>query len=253
MNTAALRFELMKIRTLRSTPCLLAVSIAVSIGVGVLSGYYIARSYRTPADAARANIDPVAVGFSGVNLGLLALVVFAVLTVTGEYSTGSIRSSLAAVPRRAVFFGSKIVAGTLVVFTASTIAVFTSFLATQVAMGDYGVPLGGPDVVRALGGGVVHVTLLSAFSMGLAALLRSSVATIALLTPVFFTISTLLTHVPGLGTVARYLPDQAGLQMMARAARHNTDITPFTGLLVLLGWTALSLLTGYWAVSRRDS
>ncbi|WP_317790979.1 ABC transporter permease subunit [Actinoplanes sichuanensis] len=250
---AALSFEWYKIRTLRSTFWNLSAFLAVSLALAVPSGWYLHKTYTELDAAERAAFDPIGSGLSSVRLGLLALVIFGVLTVTTEYTSGTIRSSLAAVPRRGTFFASKVAAGSLVALAASTVVVIATFAATQVMLGEHAVSLSDDGVLRAIVGGIVYTTLLCVFAMGLAAVLRSSALTIGLLFPLFFMISTILTSIPKVGQVAQFLPDVAGGQILYREPQGDTILNGWTGLAVLVAWTVAALAAGYLAVRRRDA
>ncbi|HET9654976.1 MAG TPA: ABC transporter permease subunit [Kineosporiaceae bacterium] len=257
MNVAdlggALSFEWTKLRTLRSAIWNLAVYAVVSLAVGLLAGVLVQGMYPRLSRSAQAAFDPVSTGFSGLRLGLVALVAFGVLVVTNEYSSGMMRASLAAVPRRGMLYGAKVLAVTVTAFIVSVFVVLTSFFATQLAMGaGLGVSLGDESVLRSLLGAVLYTTMLCTFSMGVASLLRSSALTLSLLLPLFFMVSTLLNDFEALRTVAQFLPDVAGGQILYRHQQPGTVLTPWTGLAVLLAWTVVSVLAGYVAMRRRD-
>lgn len=249
--SAAMGFEWTKIRTLRSSFWNLLLFLIITLAIAVPTGYYVRV---TTKDTGAGNLDPVAAGFGGLRLGLIALVIFGVIIVSSEYSSGTIRSSLTAVPRRGVFYGSKLLAGGATALVSSVVVVLTGFFVTQLALGDeLGVSLSDDGVLRALAGGVVYTTLLCLFAMGLATVLRSAAVTIGILLPLFFIVSTILTSIPGVRVVAQFLPDVAGGQVLYREAQPDTVLTPLTGLGVLVLWTAAALVAGYLAVRRRDA
>jgi ABC-type transport system involved in multi-copper enzyme maturation permease subunit len=88
--------------------------------------------------------------------------------------------------------------------------------------------------------------------MGLATVLRSSALTMSILLPLFFMISTILNNIPGVRKAAQFLPDVAGGIVLFRDPPDNTVLTAWSGMAVLLAWTALSVAAGYLAVRRRD-
>jgi ABC-2 type transport system permease protein len=249
MTTAladGMAFELTKLRTLRSTSWSLATYLIGSLGLALLTGVYVARAGAGPVDA-------VAAGHSGLRLGVLALVVLGVLSVSSEFSTGTIHSSLTAVPRRGVFVASKLLSGGALAAAASLVVVVASFLVTQAALGSrYGVSLGDPGVLRSLVGGVLYATLLYVFAAGLAACLRSSALTIGILVPLLSMVSTVLSNLPGVRAVARFLPDVAGGQVLMGQPQPG-QLGPWSGLAVLLAWTVVAVAAGYAAVLRRDA
>ncbi|MFC7811385.1 ABC transporter permease subunit [Streptomyces olivaceus] len=248
---AAVDFEWSKVRTVRSMVWSLVLCVALSLALAVVTGAVVRRQYAD--EPAPSSFDPVSAGFSGLRLGMIGLVVFGVLAVTSEYSTGTIRSSLAAVPRRGVFYAAKMLTGGLAAGAVSCVAVLTSFFLAQAAMGEESVSLTDDGVPAALVGAVLFTTLLCLFSMGVAALLRSSVLTMGILMPLFFTVSTILTNVPGVGRAAQFLPDQAGGLALYRHAPDGYVLNAWSGLAVLAAWTAAALGAGYLALRRRDA
>ncbi|MGW5875090.1 ABC transporter permease subunit [Nocardiopsis terrae] len=253
MNTATLSSEWAKARTVRSTGWSIAAFVVIGVALSVLPAPPVVNRYDSAAEALANGLDPVSLGYSGIYLSMIALVVFSILSVTSEYSTGSVQGSLAAVPRRGVFYASKLVTVSAVVTVLSAATVLVSFLGTQAVIGDLAVSLTDDQVLRALGAGVLYVTLLCLFSMGVAAMLRSAALCIGIIVPMLFMVSNILTALPGVGKPAQFLPDQAGQQMMLRGdVPEDALLTPTTGFLVLLAWTVASVAGGYWAVARRD-
>ncbi|MEU1898061.1 hypothetical protein ABZ512_06755 [Nocardiopsis dassonvillei] len=252
MNTAAVASEWAKIRTVRTSGWSFALFVVVGVVLSAVPGYFAVRGLDGPEEAAASGLDPVAIGHSGIQLALIALVVFSVLSVTSEYATGSIQGSLVAVPRRGVFYTSKILTVTAVVTVLATATVLVAFLATQAAMGDFGVSLGEEGVLRVLASVVLYVVLLCVFSMGLAAVLRSTALTVGILVPMLFMVSTILSAIPHVREVARFLPDLAGQRMFLGGAGDDAALSPLTGGLVLGAWTVAALVAGYWSVVRRD-
>ncbi|MEU7132729.1 ABC transporter permease subunit [Streptomyces sp. NPDC046261] len=253
-TTAAMRFEWTKIRTLRSTLWSLAVYFLISVTFAYLAGHFLRGSYKDMSAENKADFDAVAAGFHGLKLGMVVLVVFGVLAVSSEYSTGTIRSSLTAVPRRGVFYGAKLLTGAATALVTSVVVVGVSFFATQMAMGGpQSVSLSDDGVLRALAGGVLYTTLICVFSMGLASVLRSSALTIGILVPLFFMVSAILNSIPGVQKAAQFLPDVAGGLILQSGRPEGTVLTAWTGMAVLVAWTALSVTAGYLAMRRRDA
>ncbi|BDM69812.1 ABC transporter [Streptomyces nigrescens] len=257
MNTAfsraVLASEWTKIRTVRSTTWNLALTFVLSAGLGTL----VALSLRANIDRA-VNFDPAFAGLYSLTLGQLGLVVFGVLLVGSEYSSGTIRTSLAAVPRRGVFFSGKVLAGALVALVVAAATVIVTFVVAQTALGPYRTTMGADGVPARLGGACVYLTLICVFSMGVATMLRSSAVSLGILLPLLFLGSQGLGNVPALKSVLQYLPDQAGLVLMHLTGpqddpRFGHGYGPWGALMILLAWTAASLLGGYLTLCRRDA
>lgn len=101
---AVLGAEWIKLRSVPSTLWTLLLAFISSVGIALMFGLVLRGAYDDIRPESKASFDPVGSGFNGLRLGMIALVVFGVLTVTSEYSSGTIRASLAAVPRRGLFY-----------------------------------------------------------------------------------------------------------------------------------------------------
>jgi ABC-2 type transport system permease protein len=247
--TALISAEWTKIRSVRSTAWTLALTVALSVGLG----YLIPLSYRsnfadlTPQE--RARFDPLFPTFYSLTIGQLALVVLAVFVVTSEYSTGTIRTSLTAVPRRGRFFAAKALTGGLL---AAGVA------AAQAGLGPHRVSPTADGVPAALAAACLYLTLIYLLATGLAALLRGAIPTLGILLPLLFLGSQGLGNVPRVKTVAQFLPDQAGMIAMhivgpAGDARFGRPYGPWTGLAIMALWAGAALVAGYVAIRRRDA
>ena len=255
---AAVRAEWVKIRTVRSTVWSLLLAFALCAGLSLLFGLTLRDGFDRMDEEARTNFDPVLAGFYSLTLGQISLVVFGVLLVTSEYSSGSIRASLTAMPRRGVFYGAKVLAGTLTALVFSLVTGFVTFFTGQTALGPHGVSLGAPGVLRATLFAAVYLTLMCVFSMGVAAMLRSTALSLGIMIPLLFLDSQGFGNVPKVRTVAQFLPDQAGLVMMRVVEPDPSFISyrgfgPWTGLGILILWTATALTAGGLLFCRRDA
>jgi ABC-2 type transport system permease protein len=247
----AVTAELTKFRTLRSTFWALAATLVASVGLGELVGASFGHSTGERA-------DPMFASFYALTIGQLALVVFGVLAVSGEYSSGTIRASLLATPRREMFLGAKLLATGLVVVAVAVVTVLATFGAAQVGLGPKRVALGDDGVPAAIAGAVLYLVLICVFSMGVATMLRSPVLTLAVLMPVFFLGSQGLGNVPRIKAVAQFFPDQLGwvalhLTGPAGDPRFARPYGPWEGLGLLLLWAIAAQAGGYLLLRRRDA
>ncbi|MGW8379686.1 ABC transporter permease [Streptomyces sp. ODS28] len=252
--TRVLRSEWTKVSTVRSTPwTLLTAFLATTVLAGVIC-YFTRSQVQDMHPVQRMSFDPTFTSFAGMGLGQLAMIAFGVMSVSAEYSTGMIRSSLSAVPQRGTFMACKIAVTTLLVLVVGLVTSFLSFFVGQAMLGDYGADLGDPGVLRAVFGGGLYMALIALFSMGVAFVLRSPLLTLAILMPFFFLVSTILDNVPATKKVAQYLPDQAGTAVMAVLPESlDRPYGPWGGLLILIVWTAAALVAGYAVLKRRDA
>ncbi|MFC7304769.1 ABC transporter permease [Streptomyces monticola] len=250
-----LKSEWTKIRSVSSTVWTLSLAAVVTIGLGLLISILAKNDFDKMDARDKLAFDPTAISFAGMGLGQLAMIVFGVLVVSNEYSTGMIRTSLAAVPQRGKFLFSKIAVATVLALVVAMATSFISFFVGQSAMGDHKAALGDPGVLRAVIGGGVYMTLIAVFSMGVAAMLRSPMLSLGILMPFFFLISSILGNVSATKKIGRFLPDQAGSKIMEVVSPVNDDTPygPWGGLAIMLAWVAVAVLGGFVLLKRRDA
>ncbi|CQR61722.1 ABC transporter permease [Streptomyces leeuwenhoekii] len=256
MATAqVVRSEWTKIRSVASTVWTLSLAVVVTIALGVLISALSKSEYDNMSARDRLSFDPTFISFAGMSLGQLAMIVFGVLVVANEYSTGMIRTSLAAVPQRGAFLFGKISVATLLALVVGMATSFAAFFLGQAMLGDLKASLGDPGVLRAVFGGGLYMTLIAMFSMGVAAMLRSPMLSLGILMPFFFLISNILSAVDATQKVGRFLPDQAGSKIMqvVPPVGDDTPYGPWGGLGIMVLWVAAALIGGYLVLRRRDA
>jgi hypothetical protein len=198
--------------------------------------------------------DPVATSLGGVNLGQLVVGVLGVIIVTAEYSTGTIRSTLVAVPRRL-----PVLAGTAVVFGIATtaamlVATFAAFLGGQALVGAAGASLGQAGVLRAVIGAAVYLTGVGLLGLAAGAILRGTAAAIGVLFAGMYAVPALFPLLPHSwnDTVGPYLPSNAGMALMSTAHTAGT-LAPPTGLAVFVGYILAMFAVAAILLRRRDA
>ncbi|GAA4790844.1 ABC transporter permease [Streptomyces ziwulingensis] len=258
MSTAsvrAVRSEWTKIRSVASTVWTLSLAVVVTIALGMLIAALSKNEFDDMSDRDRLAFDPTFISFAGMSLGQLAMIVFGVLVVANEYSSGMIRTSLAAVPRRGTFLFSKIAVATVLALVVSMATSFAAFFLGQAMLGDLKASIGDPGVLRAVFGGGLYMTLIAMFSMGVAAMLRSPMLSLGILMPFFFLVSNILGGVDATKRIGRFLPDQAGNKIMqvVPPLDDDTPYGPWGGLGIMVLWVAAALVGGYLVLRKRDA
>ncbi|MBD0843216.1 MULTISPECIES: ABC transporter permease [unclassified Streptomyces] len=254
-TTQVVRSEWTKIRSVASTVWTLSLAVVVTIAVGMLISALAKNEFDNLDRAGRLSFDPTFVSFAGMSLGQLAMIVFGVLVVSNEYSTGMIRTSLAAVPQRGSFLFSKIAVAAGLALAVGLVTSFAAFFLGQAMLGDLGVSLSDPGVLRAVIGGGLYMTLIAMFSMGVATMLRSPMLSLGILMPFFFLVSTILGNVSATKKIGRYLPDQAGSKIMqvVTPTDNDTPYGPWGGLGIMSLWVLAALAGGYVLLKKRDA
>lgn len=250
-----IRSEWTKIRSVASTVWTLSLAVVVTIALGMLISALSKNEFDKMNARDRLSFDPTFISFAGMTLGQLAMIVFGVLVVSNEYSTGMIRTSLAAVPKRGTFLFSKVAVATGLALVVGMATSFAAFFLGQAMLGAHRASIGDPGVLRAVVGGGLYMTLIAMFSMGVAAMLRSPMLSLGILMPFFFLISNILGNVSATKKIGRYLPDQAGSKIMqvVTPVGDDTPYGPWGGLAIMVAWVAAALLGGYVLLKRRDA
>ena len=248
--------ELTKIRTVRSTKWALLLTLLICAGLGYVVSLSLRHDFPRLPPEQRRDFDPLFATFYSLSIGQLALVVFGVLVTGSEYSTGMIVTTLTVMPRRGLFYAAEIAAGLLAAAGTAVVTVTATFLAAQQALGPHRTSLGAPGTVQAALGACLYLTLICAFAMGVTAIVRSPAMALAMLLPLLFLDSQGLGNVPGLQQVIDYLPDQAGAviaHLSGTGGGHfGRPFGPWTGMAIMLAWTAAALTCGYLVLARTD-
>ncbi|NWF28447.1 ABC transporter permease [Streptomyces sp. PKU-EA00015] len=241
-----LRSEWLKIRTVRSQCLTLASVFAATVGFSALMcATFSAEELSEPG------FDPVHSSFFGLNFGQIAAVCFGSIAVAGEYRDGGIRVSLAAVPRRGVFWAGKIAVVGLLSLAVGLATSAACFALGQTLLGDDGVGIGAPGALRAVVGCGLYLALITLLAAGLAALLRSAPAVMGILIPFLLMLSFVLGDVSQGGGWVDFLPDRAGQQILLQEP--DGPLGPWTGTGVLVLWVAAALWAGGRRLMRRDA
>ncbi|MGV9265676.1 ABC transporter permease subunit [Kitasatospora sp. NPDC003701] len=250
---AVLRSEWTKIRSVRSTVWTLALAFVITLGLGALLSLLTNNNFEEFRGDTDVPFDATGTAFSGIILGELAIIVFGVLAVGNEYSSGMIRVTLAAVPQRGTLLTGKAVVLGALAFAVSLVTAFITFFVGQSLLGDHSTSIGEPHVLRAVFGAAMYLTLLCLFSAGVTAMLHNQTLALGVLVPFFFLLSPILSAVPKVKTLAHYFPDYAGSRMMLVYEQHNQPYGPWAGFAICLAWTVAALVGGALVLKKRDA
>jgi ABC-2 type transport system permease protein len=252
-----LRSEWTKARTVRSTMWTLITLTVLGIGLGALISALTAHGYAKSSPSAKLTWDPTSISSSGFGIAQLAIGVLGVLLITSEYSTGAIRSSLAAVPRRNRFLAAKGTVLAAMVFVVALVLSFAAFFIGQALISAGHAPsatIGQSGVLRALIGSAIYAALLALFGMALGTILRHAAGAIAALVAVLFVLPGIAAALPTSieHTVQEYWPTQAGGQISTVVRTANT-LSPWVGLAVFVLFVGIMTLVAFFLLNRRDA
>jgi ABC-2 type transport system permease protein len=248
-----LRSEFIKIRSTRSTYWTLLALVVITIAFGALASFGAARSGHGP------NFDPTMRSLGGLYLGQLVIAVLGALTITSEYSTGMIRTSLTAMPRRGVVFAAKAVVFGVVAFVTGLVTSFGAFFLGQALMSGKHInaTLGQPNVLRAVIGGALFLTVCGLLAFGLGMILRHTAGAITAAIALLFVVTVLVNFLPSSwqNDVDKWAPALAGSQIWT--TKPNLGDAPmfsaWTGLGVFAIYAAVALTGGMVAFRRLDA
>jgi ABC-type transport system involved in multi-copper enzyme maturation permease subunit len=232
--------EWTKLRSLRSTWYTLLITAVATIGFGVIASAATASRWSSMSAADKATFDPVSTSLLGVDFGVLAIGVLGVLLITGEYSTGMVRSTFAAVPTRLPVLWAKVGVFALVGFAVALPSTLIAFFVGQSFLSSQHIQIG-------------YLMLVGLFGIGLGTILRNTAAGIAALAAIMFVIPPLVGILPSslANAIDPYLPNNAGAAIMDITAHAHT-LSPWAGLAVFAGYCAAALAAGAVVLMRRD-
>jgi ABC-2 type transport system permease protein len=248
------RSEWTKLRSVRSTAWSLAVAFLLTIALADVAAAVVVNHWPHMQAHDRADFHPLDVAQIGVQLAQLAIGVLGVLLITAEYSTGMIRASMSAVPRRLPVLLGKAVVYALVTFGLTAPAALIAFFSSQAILSGRNIEttFTAPGVPRAVLGAALYLTVIGLFGLGLGTIVRNTAGGIALFAGIMFVLPPLMNVLPLSWNRAAspYLPLQAGERIMA--LHRGDQLAPWPGFGVLCVYAAAALLIGAVLLRRRD-
>jgi ABC-2 type transport system permease protein len=251
----ALSSEWAKIITVRSTYWTALATLIVGIGVSNLLSWLLSTNLSNMTAANRAKVD-VSYTMLALDFAMLAIGVLGVLVISSEYSSGMMRTSLTALPRRGLLLSAK----------AAVLAVVALFCGLMVAWGSYlggaalwrakGVDfdLGSSGNLRAVFGAALGLMLVALFGFAVGALIRHTAGAVSIVVGIYFVAPIITGFLPGDWgrDINKIMPSNAAHAMIL--TYHDPDVlTPLNGLLVLLAWIVVLLSAAFILFKRRDA
>lgn len=255
----ALKAEWTKLLTVPGPAWLVTAIVGLTVAVSAAAD----AASRCPA-AMTCSVDTAKLSLTGIQLGQVVVAILAVLPVCNEYSTGMIRVTLAAMPRRPLVLAAKASTVTGLVLVAAVFAVLGSLVAGLLILPGHGftaargfteLSLTHGPTFRAAVGSVLYMLLIAALSMGIAAMVRDSAVSIGLALGVLYVFPVLTAFIGNQtwhNRIERYTP-MAGLNIQASTGLRSLPIGPWGGLGVLAVWALAALLGGGLLLRLRDA
>jgi ABC-2 type transport system permease protein len=250
----ALRSELTKIRSVRSTYWTLLALVIVTVGIGVLACVGAVSN----GGGHGPNFDPTFRSLVGLYLGQLIIAVLGALTITSEYATGMIRTSLTVQPRRGTLFAAKAVVFAVISLVTGLVASFASFFIGQAILSSkhLNTTLSQPHVLRAVIGGGLFLAACGLLSFGLGAVLRHTAAAITAAIGLLFVVTILSNFLPQSwqNHVDKWIPANAGSQIWSVVTDPGAHLfSAWTGFGVFVAYAAIAIGGGFILFRKRDA
>lgn len=252
-----IRSEWTKLISVRSTKWSFFAALLLTIGLPLLFSIVVRShwDHMTPQD--QADQHPLDFALVGVFVAQLAIGVLGVLVISSEYSTGMIRASLTAVPRRLPMLWGKAAVFAGATFGLMLPAVLAAFFLSQAIFRSKGIlelSFSTPGVARTVICGAVYLMLMGLFALGLGTIVRNTAGGIAVFAGILFVIPPLMLLLPNnwQDAVSPYLPSNAGQSIITLHPTGNS-LSPWAGFFVLLGEVAFALAVASVLLERRDA
>lgn len=241
--------EITKIASLRSSLWILLITIAGTTGVTVLAlngdGHHNAQWYQ--------GFDPTNQSLSGLALAILTIGVFGVLTITGEHGSGTIRTSLAAAPRRPLFCATKVLVVGATALVVGEVVTFVSFLIGQAVLRAGDAPtatLGQAQVLQALVLSGICVSFMALIGLGLGMIIRHTAGAVSAFVGVVFLLQVIVHSISD--NLVRYTPLNIMANSVSTVSEHG-QLDPITGFGLMILYTAVILIAGSVLLVSRDA
>jgi ABC-type transport system involved in multi-copper enzyme maturation permease subunit len=252
----ALRSEWTKLRSVRSTFWALTATVVLGIALGALISAAAAHGYAKFTASEKLSWDPTGVSQSGMLIAQVAIAVLGVLCISSEYSSGMIRTSLIAVPKRGRVLAAKSLVFAVVTFVVGEVTCFAAFFAGQALISGHAphAALGDPGVARAVAGGGLYLIALAVLSVAAGALLRHPAAAIAAMVGLLFVLPAIAQALPDSwrNPVTEFWPTQAGGQIASVYIPAHT-LQPWPGFGVMCLFVAIVYAIAWTLLDRRDA
>lgn len=246
--------EWIKFRTLRSTWATLLVAVASMVGLGALICWATNNRWSHMPPEELVAFEPVTHSLAGTGMAQLAIAVLGVLLISGEYATGMIRSTFAAVPHRLPVLWAKTLLWGVISFVTMLVSSVVAFFWGQHLLGTHGTTIHAHGAVRALVANAGYLALIGILAIAFGSIIRNTAGGIAILVGLLLVVPTLGLLLPSdwQPHILPYLPSNAGSSMYSIHRDANT-LSPLGGLLCLGLWCVVSLGVAAVLMRRRDA
>jgi ABC-type transport system involved in multi-copper enzyme maturation permease subunit len=251
------RSEWTKLWSLRSTRWSLLASFIAMAGLGPLVAAVQMSRWGQLQPHDRLTYDAINTGVGGYHLAQLAIGVLGVLVISGEYTTGMIRSSMMAVPKRLPVLWGKTGVYAAVTFVLMLIASLISFLVVQAIVTQHHVQhgIGDPGALRTVVGAALFMTVLAVLCIGLGGILRNTAGGIATFVALLFVLPGISAILPASvnNSISPYLPLNAGTTIASHSFDNPHHLSAWGGFALFCGYAVVAMIGASISLMRRDA
>lgn len=249
--------EWTKATSLRSTYYTLAAAAILTVAVGVLVGTADVSDWDRMPETQRAHLDPLQVSMKGLALSGLVVAMLGVMAMTSEYTTGLIRTTLAAVPHRRALLAAKAAVIAAITLTFGEATALVAFLLTQAKLHarNAGVSITGHNVLPTVLAAGLYLTAIALVGVGVGAMIRHTAGALGTMVALLFVLPQLTYVLPSPWNrwFDEAMPSNAGLTITSLLHPPGPTLSPDQAITLLLGYAAAALLGGLYSITRRDA
>ena len=256
----ALHAEWTKLRTVSGPAWLLlgVVVLTIAVSAAAIGATHCPQDLACPVDTTKLSL-------TGVQVGQAVVAILAVLAISNEYSSGMIRITLAAMPKRQAVLAAKAILLAALILAAGAVAVFGCVVAGHLILPGHGftaargfhpVWLSYGPTLRAACGSVLYLVLIALMSLGVAVIVRDSAVSIGVVLALLYLFPIVLASIGNAGwqhRLERWTPTVAGLTIQDTTGLRTLAISPWGGLGVLGLWAAAAMVLGALGLRLRDA
>jgi hypothetical protein len=248
--------EWIKLRSVRSTYLILLFAAAAAVGIGYLVAHADANHFSAMTAAEKAAFDPVRECFSGWGLALLAFGAMGVLAMSSEYTTGLIRTTFAAVPRRRAVLAAKTAVVGVITLLAGEVIAFATFFAGQWALSarHLDVTLAHPGALRGVLAAGFYLAVTAWVGLGLGAVIRHTAGAITAMAGVVLLLPQIVHALPAPWNIriGNYVLDVAAQQTIAQHPAAGF-FSAGPSFLIVAAYAAVAIAAAAFVITRRDA
>ena len=250
-----MRSEWTKLESVRSTKWTLGLTILIGLGVSAIAAAETTSHWNDPGSQ-HFGFDPTSLSLTGVFIAQLIIGVLGVMVMSAEYTTGTIRATFSAAPRRTEVLAAKTLVFGAVALAVAMVTAFLSFFLGQALLTAPAVhaTLSTPNALRQVVGMGLFLAIVGLFAMGLATIIRHTAGSISAFVAILLVLPSILRALPNslYDAIVKFMPSNIGNALVSSGPQSNS-FSPWVGLLVMLGYTAALLVIGGVLMQRRDA